>query len=70
MAQNKRRSDLVIATKVRFPMGDGPNEIGLSRKHIMDSVEASLPRLGTDYIDLYQVTAGTNGRRCKRRSAP
>jgi aryl-alcohol dehydrogenase-like predicted oxidoreductase len=53
--KNKRRSDLVIATKVRFPMGDGPNERGLSRKHIMDSVEASLRRLGTDYIDLYQV---------------
>ena len=53
--KNKRRSDFVIATKVRFPMGDGPNEIGLSRKHIMDSVEASLRRLGTDYIDLYQV---------------
>jgi aryl-alcohol dehydrogenase-like predicted oxidoreductase len=53
--KNKRRSDLVIATKVRFSMGDGPNEMGLSRKHILDSVEASLRRLGTDYIDLYQV---------------
>lgn len=51
------REDYIVATKVRFPMGDGPNEIGLSRKHIMDGVEASLRRLGTDYIDLYQVHA-------------
>ena len=49
------RDDLVIATKVRFPMGKGPNEVGLSRKHILASVEASLRRLHTDYIDLYQV---------------
>ncbi len=53
----KRREDYIVATKVRFPMGDGPNDIGLSRKHIMDGVEASLRRLGTDYIDLYQVHA-------------
>lgn len=51
----QRRDDYVIATKVRFPMGDGPNEVGLSRKHILSSVEASLRRLQTDYIDLYQV---------------
>lgn len=51
----KKRDDLVIATKVRFPMGDGPNEIGLSRKHILAEVENSLRRLQTDYIDLYQV---------------
>ena len=50
-----RRDDLVIATKVRFPMGDGPNEVGLSRKHILAGVDASLKRLQTDYIDLYQV---------------
>jgi aryl-alcohol dehydrogenase-like predicted oxidoreductase len=49
------RDDLVIATKVRFPMGEGPNDAGLSRKHIMASIEASLRRLGTDYVDLYQV---------------
>ena len=49
------RDDLVIATKVRFPMGSGPNDLGLSRKHILSSVEASLRRLQTDYIDLYQV---------------
>ena len=51
----QKRDDLVIATKVRFPMGSGPNDVGLSRKHILSSVEASLRRLGTDYIDLYQV---------------
>jgi aryl-alcohol dehydrogenase-like predicted oxidoreductase len=49
------RDQLVIATKVRFGMGDGPNEVGLSRKHILSGVESSLRRLGTDYIDLYQV---------------
>ena len=48
------RDRLVIATKVRGQMGDGPNDEGLSRVHIMDAVEASLRRLGTDYIDLYQ----------------
>jgi aryl-alcohol dehydrogenase-like predicted oxidoreductase len=53
--KDKRRDDFVVATKVRFAMGDGPNEVGLSRKHILDGVEASLRRLGTDYIDLYQV---------------
>jgi aryl-alcohol dehydrogenase-like predicted oxidoreductase len=53
--KGKRRDDLVIATKVRFPMGQGPNDVGLSRKHILAGVEASLRRLGADYIDLYQV---------------
>ena len=48
------RDRLVIATKVRGKMGDGPNDEGLSRVHIMQAVEASLQRLGTDYIDLYQ----------------
>lgn len=48
------RDKLVIATKVRGKMGDGPNDEGLSRGHIMQAVEASLRRLGTDYIDLYQ----------------
>lgn len=47
------RSDLVISSKVFWPMGEGPNARGLSRKHIMESVEASLRRLGTDYLDLY-----------------
>jgi aryl-alcohol dehydrogenase-like predicted oxidoreductase len=50
-----RRRDVVLATKVRGRMGAGPNQIGLSRVHIMQSVEESLKRLGTDYIDLYQI---------------
>ncbi len=50
----KRRSDYVLATKVFFPMGNGPNDKGLSRKHIMEQAHASLGRLRTDYIDLYQ----------------
>ena len=49
------REKLVIATKVRGQMGDGPNDSGLTRKHILWQVEASLKRLGTDYIDLYQI---------------
>jgi voltage-dependent potassium channel beta subunit len=48
------RSSYVLATKVYFPMGEGPNDQGLSRKHIMEQCEASLNRLQTDYIDLYQ----------------
>jgi aryl-alcohol dehydrogenase-like predicted oxidoreductase len=59
--KDKARDDLVIATKVRFPMGDGPNEIGISRKHILAGVENSLRRLNTDYIDLYQVHCWDNG---------
>jgi aryl-alcohol dehydrogenase-like predicted oxidoreductase len=51
----KRRDDFVIATKVRFPMGSGPNDVGLSRKHILSAVEDSLRRMNTSYIDLYQV---------------
>ncbi len=50
-----RREDYVLATKVRLPMGGGPNDAGLSRKHIMDGIDASLRRLGTDYVDLYQI---------------
>jgi len=50
-----RRQGVVLATKVRGRMGKGPNEVGLSRLHIMESVEASLKRLNTDYIDLYQI---------------
>ena len=49
------RDDLVIATKVRGQMGKGPNDSGLTRKHILWQVEASLKRLQTDYIDLYQI---------------
>ncbi|ALW86014.1 aldo/keto reductase [Hymenobacter sedentarius] len=49
------RDDLVLATKVRGKMGEGPNDSGLTRKHIMAEAEASLRRLNTDYIDLYQI---------------
>jgi len=54
-ALGNRRKDIVLATKVRARTGSGPNDIGLSRKHIIDSCNASLKRLDTDYIDLYQV---------------
>jgi aryl-alcohol dehydrogenase-like predicted oxidoreductase len=54
-ALGTRRRDVVIATKVGFPTGPGPNDRGLSRHHIHTAVVASLRRLGTDYIDLYQV---------------
>lgn len=53
--KGKQRDEFVIATKVRFSMGPGPNNLGLSRKHILSAVEASLQRLNTTYIDLYQV---------------
>ena len=49
------RDDIVLATKVFGPMGTGPNNTGASRAHIMDQVKASLKRLGTDHIDLYQI---------------
>jgi 1-deoxyxylulose-5-phosphate synthase len=49
------RDELVIATKVFWPMGDGPNQKGLSRKHILRAIDDSLRRLGTDYVDLYQI---------------
>jgi len=50
-----RRDDVVIATKVFYPMGPGPNDRGLSRKHIMQAIDASLRRLNTEYVDLYQI---------------
>jgi aryl-alcohol dehydrogenase-like predicted oxidoreductase len=50
-----RRDDYVLATKVYFPMGPGPNDSGLSRKHILSAIDASLARLGTDHVDLYQI---------------
>ncbi len=50
-----RRGEVVIATKVRGRMGPGANQLGLSRRHILNSVDGSLARLGTDHIDLYQV---------------
>jgi aryl-alcohol dehydrogenase-like predicted oxidoreductase len=50
-----RRDRVLLATKARMPMGDGPNDAGLSRHHLIRSCEASLRRMGTDYVDLYQV---------------
>lgn len=52
---NMQRSDAVIATKICLAMGDGPNDKGLSRKHIMEAVDACLKRLQTDYIDLLYI---------------
>ncbi len=50
-----RRDDYVLATKVYFPMGPGPNDRGLSRKHVLAGIDASLGRLGVDHVDLYQI---------------
>ncbi len=50
-----KRDEVVLATKVFNPMGPGPNRRGLSRKHILSAIDASLQRLGTDYVDLYQI---------------
>jgi aryl-alcohol dehydrogenase-like predicted oxidoreductase len=50
-----RRNRIIVATKARAQMGDGPNDRGLSRQHMIEACEASLKRLGTDYIDLYQL---------------
>lgn len=55
LADFTTRDQVVIATKAFFPMGDGPNDRGLSRKHLFDAVDASLRRLGTDHVDLYQI---------------
>src|SRR5437764_9191998 len=50
-----KRDQVIVATKVCLPMGEGPNDKGLSRKHLLDGIDASLRRLGTDYVDLYQI---------------
>lgn len=54
-ALGNKRKEVVLASKVYGPMGTGPNDAGLSRKHIMQAVEDSLKRLNTDYLDLYQI---------------
>src|SRR3712207_1170899 len=51
------RDSLVLATKGRFPMGGGPNDVGLSRRHLRQALDASLRRLGVEHVDLYQVHA-------------
>jgi 1-deoxyxylulose-5-phosphate synthase len=50
-----KRDEVVVATKVFYPMGTGPNDRGLSRKHVLSAIDASLKRLGMDYVDLYQI---------------
>ncbi len=50
-----KRDDVVIATKAYYPIGDGPNDRGLSRKHLFDAIDGSLRRLGVDHVDLYQI---------------
>jgi len=55
LKQYARRDEVVIATKVFNPMGEGPNDRGLSRKHILDAIDASLSRLNVDHVDLYQI---------------
>src|ERR1700761_4064594 len=55
LADFAARDEIVLATKVFNPMGPGPNDKGLSRKHIMSAIDASLKRLSTDYVDLYQI---------------
>ncbi|NIM98304.1 MAG: aldo/keto reductase [candidate division Zixibacteria bacterium] len=56
-ALGSKRKDVIVATKVRGTTGPGPNDVGLSRHHILEGCDQSLKRLGTDYIDLYQVHA-------------
>jgi aryl-alcohol dehydrogenase-like predicted oxidoreductase len=56
-AIRNKRSQVILATKVAGPMGTTANDLGLSRKHILDAIDGSLRRLGTDYLDLYQVHA-------------
>ncbi|WP_125611620.1 aldo/keto reductase [Specibacter cremeus] len=56
-AHPTEREQVVLATKGRFPMGEGPNDVGLSRRHLSRALDASLSRLGVDHIDLYQVHA-------------
>src|SRR3954470_9342270 len=53
--KDQSRDQIVIATKAFYPVTDGPNTSGLSRKHLLSAIDASLSRLGTDYVDLYQI---------------
>jgi len=56
-SHREQAKQVVLATKGRFPMGDGPNDLGLSRRHLRTALDASLTRLGVDHIDLYQMHA-------------
>ncbi|MBC8099239.1 MAG: aldo/keto reductase, partial [Armatimonadetes bacterium] len=60
LKNNGKRAQLIVATKAHFPMGDDPNDLGSSRRHIIAQCEASLRRLKTDVIDLYQLHHPTN----------
>jgi aryl-alcohol dehydrogenase-like predicted oxidoreductase len=55
LKQTGKRDQVILATKVHYPMGDDPNDQGNTRRHIIEQCEASLQRLDTDYIDLYQL---------------
>jgi len=57
LAKSSARDDVVLATKGRFPMGDSPNDVGTSRRHLRRALDASLSRLGVDHVDLYQLHA-------------
>jgi aryl-alcohol dehydrogenase-like predicted oxidoreductase len=57
LAKSSARDNVVLATKGRFPTGDGPNDVGTSRRHLRRALDASLDRLGVDHIDLYQLHA-------------
>jgi aryl-alcohol dehydrogenase-like predicted oxidoreductase len=54
-ALGTRRKDVILATKARGRVGPGPNDVGLTRRHVIDAIDASLDRLGTDHVDLYQI---------------
>ena len=63
-----KRDEVVIATKVFYPVEEHANSRGLSRKHIMSAIDASLRRLGMDYVDLYQIHRFDPTRRSRKRS--
>ena len=69
-AIGKRRDDVLIATKLNARISDDPNDLGQSRHHIVRACEASLRRLGTDWIDLYRSTASTSSPHSRNPSAP
>src|SRR6266436_7197459 len=62
-----RRNSVLISTKATFPIGDGPNDVGSSRYHLIQACEASLRRLNTDYIDVYRSEERRVGKECRSR---